>query len=149
MRYSLALVFVLFTLPLAAQDDLPEGKGKETLENTCTECHGLDKVLSELRNRERWKAIATVMRSKGATMSDDELNTLVDYLYRNFGKDEVNINKAPAKEIEAVLGVSAREAAAIVRHREQNGAFKSWVEVAEVEGVDKARIEARKDRLAF
>src|SRR5438876_12148179 len=36
-----ALFFFGFGLPLAAQDDLPNGKGKETLENTCSECHGL------------------------------------------------------------------------------------------------------------
>jgi competence protein ComEA len=140
----------LIAIPLAlAGQDLPEGKGRETLENTCTECHGLDKALAELRNRERWKSIATEMRSKGATMTDAELDTLVDYLYQNFGKDEVNINKAPAKEIESVLEITAKEAGAIVRHREQKGPFKSWTGVAQVEGIDKAKIEARKDRLAF
>jgi competence ComEA-like helix-hairpin-helix protein len=149
VRSYLAVTFVVFVLPLGAQEDLPEGKGKETLENTCTECHGLDKALAELRNRERWKSIATQMRSKGATMTDDELDTLVDYLYQNFGKDEVNINKAPAKEIESVLGITANEAETIVRHRESKGPFKAWTEVAQVEGIEKRKIEARKDRLAF
>src|SRR5262245_61743739 len=110
VRSCLALAFLTLAVPLHAQDDLPEGKGKETMENTCTECHGLDKVLAALRNREQWKSIATLMRSKGATMTDDELNTLVDYLYQNFGKDEVNINKAPAREIESVLGITAKDA---------------------------------------
>jgi len=149
VRYWLPIFLLALALPLTAQDDLPDGKGKETLENTCTECHGLDKVLAELRNRERWKSIAVVMRSKGATMTDDELNTLVDYLYQNFGKDEVNINQAPAKEIESVLGITAKEAEAIVRHRESKGLFKQWAEVAKVGGVDRAKIEARKDRLVF
>jgi len=143
------LALVLLVLPLAAQDDLPEGKGKDTLENTCTECHGLDKVLAQARIREAWKSTAVLMRSKGATMTDDELNTLVDYLYQNFGKDEVNINKAPAKEIESVLGITSKEADAIVRHRANQGFFKNWSEVAKVEGVDKGKIEARKDRLTF
>jgi hypothetical protein len=79
---------MLLTLVLAAlllQDDLPPGNGRETLENTCTECHGLDRVLTKLRTAEQWKAIAVRMRAKGATMTDDELNTLVGYLSQNFG----------------------------------------------------------------
>ena len=142
---------LLFSLaiPLIAQDDLPEGKGKETLENTCTECHGLDKALAKLRTRENWQSIAVLMRSRGATMSDDELKTLVDYLFQNFGKDEVNVNKAPAREIETALQIPLKEAIAIVRHRDANGPFKEWQEVAKVAGVDKAKIEAKKDRIAF
>ena len=142
------LLFAL-TLRLPAQDDLPNGKGKETLENTCTECHGLDKALARLRTRENWQAVAVLMRSRGATMSDDELKTLVEYLFQNFGKDEVNINKATAREIEKTLEIPAKDAAAIVRHRESKGPFKDWQDVAKVDGVDKVRIEAKKDRIAF
>src|SRR5689334_2862175 len=74
------LLLAGFLVPAPAQDDLPAGKGKEILENTCTECHGLDKVLSQLRTKRQWREIAVRMRSKGATMSDDELKTLVEYL---------------------------------------------------------------------
>src|ERR1051325_6731855 len=87
VKALLAATAVLLCLSLAAQEKLPEGKGKETLENTCTECHGLDKALSRLRTLPRWRSIALEMRSKGATMSDTELNTLVDYLFLNFGTD--------------------------------------------------------------
>lgn len=82
MLLTLLLVFFL------AQDDLPEGKGKETLENTCTECHGLDRILTKLRKTEEWRAVTVRMREKGATMTDDELKTLVDYLSQNFGVPE-------------------------------------------------------------
>src|SRR5437868_3096809 len=40
VRFCVAAFFLLgWALPLAAQDDLPDAKGKETLENTCAECH--------------------------------------------------------------------------------------------------------------
>jgi competence protein ComEA len=149
VRSLFALLFATFAVPLLAQDDLPNGKGKETLENTCTECHGLDKALATLRNRENWRTIAVTMRSKGATMSDDELNTLVDYLFQNFGKDEVNVNKAPAREIEVALEIPAKDAAAIVRHRETRGPFKGVEDVLKVAGIDRAKLEAKKERLAF
>jgi competence protein ComEA len=158
----MATIVLALCLPLAAQDELPQGKGKETLENTCTECHGLDKVLSQLRSRERWRAIAVAMRSKGATMSDSELDILVDYLFEYFGtvetteatpkaaeRPKINVNKAAAKELADVLQLTPGEAAAIVRFREANGPFKEWRDLTRVDGVDKAKIEARKDQLTF
>ena len=160
--FRLALIVLALCLPVAAQDDLPEGKGKETLENTCTECHGLDKILSQFRSRERWRAIAVAMRSKGATMSDAELNALVDYLFQHFGtvetseakpeareREKINVNKAAAKELADVLQLTPDEAAAVVRFREANGPFKEWRDLTRVDGVDKAKIEARKDQLTF
>ena len=149
MRFYLALAFLVFALPLSAQDDLPDGKGKETLENTCTECHGLDRALTDLRSRERWRTILVTMRAKGATMSDSELDTLLEYLVQNFGKQEVNVNKAGAKELEVVLQITSKEAAAIVRYRETHGPFREWRDLTRIDGVDKATIEAKKDRITF
>jgi len=154
MRIRAAVVLAGLCLPLAAQDALPEGKGKVTLENTCTECHGLDKALGGLRTRPRWRDIVAQMRSKGATMTDMEFNDLVEYLSLNFATPEektqkVNANKASAKDLETALELSAAAAAAIVRHREANGLFKDWQQVAKVQGVDRSKIEAQKDRLLF
>ena len=161
MRFGLAILFLGLGLglPLAAQDDLPDGKGKETLENTCTECHGLDRVLDALRTRERWRTIAVEMRSKGATMTDDELNTLVEYLFQNFGADESRAQTQTGTEDQREQGhregtrnrasVHASEAAAVVRYREAKGPFRQWRDLTKVEGVEKAKIEANKDRFSF
>lgn len=151
-----ASLFGLSTL-LSAQDALPDGKGRVTLENTCTECHGLDKALRELQTPARWREIAVRMRSKGATMTDGELSDLVEYLSLNFAKpetadskaDKINVNNATAETLERALDLSASAAAAIVRYREANGPFKDWKGVAKVDGVEKAKIEGRKDRLIF
>jgi len=147
------LLLAGFLVPAPAQDDLPAGKGKEILENTCTECHGLDKVLSQLRTERQWREIAVRMRSKGATMSDDELKTLVEYLAQNFGAVEkdrrININQASAKEMENALELRPRDCAAIVRYREKNGPFTEWRDLRKVSGIDKSKLEAVKDRIAF
>ena len=156
----LLLAWVLLGWPVLAQDDLPAGKGKETLENTCTECHGLDKVLSALRPRERWKAIVAEMNSKGATMSDSEMDTLVEYLSQYFGAVEnqdakarppakIDVNRATAKDLETALRITRKQADAVVRYRSARGPFQTWRDLTKVPGIDKAKIEAQKDQLVF
>ena len=86
-------------------------------------------------------------------MSDDELKTLVEYLSQNFGAVEkdgrININQASAREMEAALELRPRDCAAIVRYREKNGPFTEWRDLAKVAGIDKSKLEAVKDRIAF
>ena len=155
-----ALLCIAGFAPVRAQDDLPEGKGRVTLENTCSECHGLDRVLTKLRPTAEWRSIVAEMRLKGATMSDDEFKTLIEYLADNFGEPDrkaesdrkaqrVNVNRAAASELESALGLRASDAAAIVRYRESKGSFREWRDLLKVDGVDKARIEAVRDRLTF
>ena len=54
-----------------------------------------------------------------------------------------------ARELAAVMQLTLSEADAIVRFRERNGPFKEWRDLTKVEGVDKSKIEARKDQLTF
>jgi competence protein ComEA len=136
------------------QERLPAGEGKETLENTCAECHGVDKIVSQTRTKQAWRKIITSMRGRGASMTDSEASNLVEYLFEYFGEDapesaKVNVNKATAKEIEAALELSLKDAVAIVRYRETKGTFKDWKDLTKVGGIDKSRIEAQKDRLSF
>jgi competence ComEA-like helix-hairpin-helix protein len=160
-RFWIAVsVCLALGLGIPAQDDdvLPEGKGKETVENTCTECHGLDKIFSEGRTRGQWETVVNKMRIGGATMTDAEYADVLEYLVTHFGAEEeakpkaeakINVNKAGPMELETGLKLSSDEAMAIVRHREARGAFKEWVDLTKVDGVDKAKIEAAKDRLSF
>ena len=46
----------------------------------------------------------------------------------------VNINTATVAELDAVKGVTPKQAAAIVDYREKNGAFKSLDELKQVKG---------------
>jgi competence ComEA-like helix-hairpin-helix protein len=61
----------------------------------------------------------------------------------------VNVNHATAGELETGLELRPSDASAIVRHREAKGPFHEWRDLLEVEGIDKARIEAVKQRLSF
>ncbi len=46
----------------------------------------------------------------------------------------VNINTASVAELDAVKGVTPKQAAAIVEHREKNGPFKSLDELKQLKG---------------
>jgi competence protein ComEA len=58
------------------------------------------------------------------------------------------VNKATAEEIVSGIDFSANEAGAIVAYREKNGPYKEWRDLTKVEGLDAARVEARKNHIA-
>ena len=75
---------------------------------------------------------------------------VVDYLALNFGPDsKVNMNTAPLEEIKVQLGFTVPESQAVIEYRKQNGGFKEWQDVLKVSGVDKAKVETKKDKMAF
>lgn len=72
------------------------------------------------------------------------------FLGNAFAADKVDINHASAVEIaEALNGVGAAKAEAIVAYREQHGAFKSADQLAEVRGIGLKTVEKNRDRIAL
>lgn len=132
---------------------LPDGPGKATTQKVCGACHAAELVIGRQEERETWGAIVEDMVQRGAQGTDDELYDVVDYLSKNFSKTspviKINVNKATAKDLQATLRLSDKQAAAIVHQREEKGAFKSVDELEKVPGIDAAKIEASKNRLAF
>jgi competence protein ComEA len=76
---------------------------------------------------------------------------VLQYLSKNFGPAaaKISINQAPAAELESGLGLTAREAAAIVTYRTEKGAFKAVDDLKKVPDLDFKKIEAQKERIAF
>jgi competence protein ComEA len=145
------LPFTLLILSLAAagaQEKLPDGPGKETLKRVCSNCHSPESVAGMAKSREDWGALVGEMAAEGAQGTVDEFNQIVDYLAAYFPK-AVNVNKATAKDLEAGLLLSPKEADAMVDYRGHNGNFKSIDDLAKVPGLDAKKIEAKKDRLEF
>ena len=62
------------------------------------------------------------MVSRGASATPEQITTIKEYLAKNFG--QVNANKAPAKEIVTVLGITPEQADAIVKYRTDHGNFR-------------------------
>jgi competence protein ComEA len=167
----------LFFAVSTSSSALPPGEGKPIVERMCSSCHTLKVVTSKRASPEQWGQLVDQMVSRGAEGTDEEVETVVEYLSKNFGLDSpppsaeeakaadeekkakkerehvatlpVHVNQASAAELCAALGVSSTDGAAIVSFREQNGNFKDWRDLTKVPGIDASKIEANKERLVF
>jgi competence protein ComEA len=131
----------------SAQDPLPEAAGKATVVLVCASCHDVDTAIGMRRTTTEWKQVVDSMINRGAVASDDEIKVVLTYLSRSFGL--VNVNTAPAKEIEDVLEISSRDAEAIVRQRMERSAFASLDDLKMVPGIDTIAIDKCKERVQF
>jgi competence protein ComEA len=138
---------VLLTCMAAAQPQLPEGAGKQTVEKVCFKCHGPENVLKKRHTKAQWDKILDTMSENGAKATDAEFEEVLNYLARYFA--QINVNKASAAEIQDIVDLSADDAAAIVKYREANGEFKSVEDIGKVPGLDAKKIADRKDRILF
>jgi mono/diheme cytochrome c family protein len=150
MMKSLTLILIpLFLGSVAwAQDEIPAGAGKDTVERVCTACHDLGAVVPISGNKDIWQSIVDDMRTRGADGTDDDFKTIVTYLTKYLGPP-VNVNTAAAKDIETQLDLTTAEAAAIVTYRTANTKIKDWDDLTKVPGVDLKKIEPLKKRIKF
>ena len=131
---------------------LPDGPGKAETVKLCSQCHEIERSVSLRQGREGWQGTIDKMITMGAKGTDQEWAAILDYLSKNYAADEapkLNVNKATAIELESGLSLRRSEAAAVIRYREKNGDFKSIEDLKKVPGIDTAKIESKKDRLAF
>ncbi len=118
------------------------------VEVICSSCHSTERIINKQWTKPQWQAKVLEMLQEEPDVTQPERDKIVEYLARSFPA-KVNVNKADAKELETGLELSAENAAAIVRYREQKGDFKTLDDLKKVPGLDAAKIESRKDRLEF
>jgi competence protein ComEA len=150
-RAALLISFLAASLTLAQAQDLPAGKGKDLVENTCGSCHGLDVVVAQHATKDGWASIVDYMVSRGASGTPAEIATIVDYLAKNYPPlaTKTNVNKATSMDLQTQLELSAKDADAIVKYRTGHGDFKDWDGLAKVPGIDTAKLTAKKDSIVF
>jgi competence ComEA-like helix-hairpin-helix protein len=159
--------------PAAGASSMPDGAGKPIVQRACAACHALTVVTSKHASQKEWDQVVNQMVSRGADLTDDEIDTVIEYLAKNYGPLDqkaapstdasssdtaappaadttpVNVNKASAQDLESSLGLEKSEAEALVKYREQNGNFKTWHDVAAVPGISAAKIEGMQKRITF
>ena len=157
-----AILCLAFALP-SDETALPPGEGQAIVQQKCASCHALKVVTGKRASRQQWSTIVDQMVTRGADVSDDDIDPLLDYLARNFGPATgqagaekghdrtrpVNVNTASASELAAALDLTVAESTSIVSYRERNGNFKEWRDLTKVPGVEAKKIESNKDRLVF
>ena len=146
----LGFALLLATAPLLAQ--LPPGPGKAETEKLCGQCHEIDRSIAPRQDRAGWKVTIDKMINLGANGTEKEFEAVLNYLATHYPAPEqpkLNVNTARAIEFESTLGLPRSQAALLIEYRDKNGPFKSIDDMKKVKGVDAAKIEAKKDRLAF
>src|ERR1700733_4838283 len=150
-RAALLTASLVICLAVAQAQDLPPGKGKDLVENSCGSCHGLDVVVAQHATKDGWASIVDYMVSRGATGTPAEIATIVDYLAKNFpaAAAKTNVNKATSMDLQTQLELTGKDADAIVKYRTDHGDFKDWDGLTKVPGIDTAKLTAKKDSIVF
>jgi competence protein ComEA len=129
---------------------LPDGQGKELVGKICMSCHDSGNFRRARFSSEEWSDSVADMVERGASGTPAEMEAVVAYLAKNFGRDApVRINTAPFAEIRVVLGFTVAEVRAVLDYREKNGELKSFEELLKVPGIDAGKAETQKSRIAF
>ena len=108
-------------------------------------------VASVRHTPDGWREVIARMVTTGAQGTEQELGTVAQYLSTHFAAEvqkPLDLNTAPAIDLERVAGLLRKEAAALITHREKTGPCKKLEDLKNVPGLDYKKIEARKTRLA-
>ena len=84
------LLLAAVALAASAQQPppLPDGEGKKVVEKICLDCHGPETFTSKKHTKEEWDKVINDMVEKGAQGTEQELDQIVAYLAKYFGKDK-------------------------------------------------------------
>ena len=83
--------------------ELPEGDGKPIATEYCQMCHKLTNLTRAHKNLDDWKDTIHTMIDRGASVPDDKIDILAEYLAKNFGPKDA---AAPASNAPAAAPAS-------------------------------------------
>jgi competence protein ComEA len=139
-------------LAAAQAPPVPTGPGRAEMEKMCTGCHELARSIAPRQDRDGWIQTMTKMSAYGMKSTDKEFAKVLNFLSTNHPAPPippVNINTAPAIELEARLSLLRSQAARLVAWREKNGPFKSFSDLKNVPNLDFEKIESHKSKIVF
>ena len=144
MRVLLFLFMAVIARP-QSQDETP----KQTFQRVCIDCHGMEMVEGKHYSRDLWEETVEQMVRRGAQASDEDVQTIIDYLAANYAPTKIQINRESASELQLDLPLTSKAASAIVHYRQEHGDFKSLSDLAKVPELDPAIVKENKDRFVF
>jgi competence protein ComEA len=129
---------------------MPEGPNRDLTVRVCAACHEPQRAGSLRLTREGWEAVVAKMVGLGAKGTDEEIARVIDYLAENYKGEAakpINLNTAPAVELESVAGLLRREAALWIKYRNDVGPCKSIDDLKKVPGFPFKKVDTKRDRL--
>src|SRR5277367_5622126 len=69
-----------FAIGQVSGSQLPDGPNRETVQRICSGCHSVQIFLGRGMTREQWGGVVSNMIGRGAKVSDEEFDQVVDYL---------------------------------------------------------------------
>jgi len=117
----------------------------QSLKAVCAQCHNLQIVMDTPMSYEAWHDTVQTMVDRGASGTDEQFDDIMDYLHRTM--TTIDVNTAPADELEIVLHVPEPTAQAIIARRGTKK-FTGLADLKSVPGVDASTVDA-KARLIF
>ena len=129
-------------------DGSPEAKTQQVFTTVCGRCHPVERITAMRRTRSQWEeTIDTMISARGAQVTDEEYDTVLTFLMKEYGR--VDVNRATSDDIVEVLGIADDLAAAIVAHRKQHGLFEDFEALLKVPGLDREALEKKRDAISF
>lgn len=113
----------------------------------CAECHASNRIVEGRRFRSQWEEVIEAMLVEGAKGSDDDFRVILEYLVSAFGR--VNVNAAPAPELQQVLHLESGQAESIVDYRKKNGKFADFDALIAMPAAPVEALTARRDAPIF
>ncbi|MDE3196002.1 MAG: helix-hairpin-helix domain-containing protein [Acidobacteriota bacterium] len=139
-------------IAVACFAQMPDGPGREVTQKVCSQCHEIERAISLRQDRAGWQDTVAKMAGLGMNAKDSDLAQVVDYLSAHYPAEalpKLNVNKATAIELESGLSLRRSQSAAFIEYRKEHGPFKTLDDLKKVPGIDAAKIDSHKDRIAF
>jgi competence ComEA-like helix-hairpin-helix protein len=133
--------------PSGVAQPAEDAKGAAAFARVCSLCHDGARILSNRRSKSQWTEVIEKMMERGAQVSDEDFEVVMDYLLRHYGR--INVNKAEAEDLAMVVGVSKKDAEAIVRYRQAQGDFPDFDALARVPEIDLEKLSKGRDAITF
>jgi competence ComEA-like helix-hairpin-helix protein len=140
-------LFASVTASVAAGRQEPEDHAAVAFKRVCATCHDAERILSARRTRTQWEEVIDKMIERGAAGTDEDFAAAEQYLLRVSGR--VNVNRALSTDIMDVLGLTQKDADAILEYRKSNGEFKDFDELCKVPGIDLEKLKQGRDAVSF
>ena len=136
---------------VAQQEASSDVRGREIVQEACSICHELRLIYESKKSLSEWEETIGDMMGRGAPIMEGEREIVLQFLAKNSGPDspKTNVNEATTQQLVTAFGLTQKEAADIVRYKQENGTIRGWEDLRKIPGLDVKKLETKKEILSF